>query len=67
MSYSHRLALHKGKHFIGESTITFYVQEQPGEDDLFLDFMGIAIADLRINGKPAEVNFRDQKIFLSKD
>lgn len=51
VSYDVRVALPKGKAFFGQVVATFNVKEMPAEDrPLFMDFYGIHIENLEING-----------------
>ena len=50
VEYWYQLALKKGDHYLGSASINFYLADGEIKDgELFLNFSGLAIADLSIN------------------
>lgn len=69
VSYVVVLALRKGETFDGQVIITFDVyDEEFGEEDLFVDYQGLGIKDLLLNGNEVEATeaFHGQRIHLHR-
>ena len=50
VEYSYQLALKKGDYFLGSASVNFYLADGELKDgELFLNFNGLAVADLTIN------------------
>ena len=70
VSYNLLLALMKGETFEGHVVVSFDVTEDEFDgNDLFLDYHGLGIKDLQINGTHAESHkaFDGQRIKITKD
>jgi len=69
IEYEFNLALNKGKHYLGQATINFYLEKMPSADELFLNSQALAIANLHINDKhiTSADAFKGQKIPLPAD
>lgn len=65
VSYDLTLNLPRGEYFSGKISITFKVDSLPEDDDLQIDFRGIAISEFKLNGLECETIFYDHKINLS--
>jgi aminopeptidase N len=66
VSYHVDLCLAKGEHYTGVVTTTFYLSQAP-KDNLFLDFRGLKVANLEINGAQVLADFRDHHVTLPVD
>ena len=68
VEYSFQLALKKGDYYLGSAFINFYLADGELKDgELFLNFNGLAIADLNINDEEVKDKdvFKGQRIQLS--
>ena len=51
VEYQFALALKHGDHYLGQASITFYLEQHPvNDEELFIESQALAIAELRING-----------------
>jgi len=65
VTYDVELALPKGENFFGRCIISFDMKEVPSKK-FYLDFRGLKIADLKINGNAIEnANGENQTVFLN--
>jgi hypothetical protein len=50
IEYTFSLALKHGDYYLGQASISFYLNDVPAnEDELFLESHALAVADLKIN------------------
>jgi len=68
VSYKTVLCLPKGENFLGRTTVNLSLKKAPAKP-LFLDFRGVSIANLTINGTVVQEDatlssFRKHKVFL---
>jgi aminopeptidase N len=64
LRYKVDLVLPKGEYYNGHITIEFTCKVIP-EDDLFLDFRGLKVANLKVNGTEVVADFLNHRIQLA--